>query len=87
MKRKTASVILAAAFGFCVLGGCASTNEIKALQAQTQQALQEAQAAKQQCQSNAQAAEAAATRAEQAADRAEAMANKCENIFLKHMKK
>ncbi len=87
MKKKLMGLLLATGFGLCVLGGCASTNEIKALQAQTQQALQQAQAAQQQCTSSAQSAEAAAQRAEQAADRAEAMANKCESIFMKHMRK
>lgn len=87
MLRRWLVLCMVVAFGLSFIGGCASTKEIKDLQAQTQQALQQAQAAQQQCASSAQAAEAAAQRAEQAADRAEAMANKCESIFMKHMKK
>lgn len=86
MKR-VMSLLFVVAMAFTMFAGCASTDEIKKLQADTNTALAAAQAAQQQCQASAQSAESAARRAEAAASKAEAMAAKVEQIFMKHMKK
>ncbi|SMC17604.1 hypothetical protein SAMN02746041_00356 [Desulfacinum hydrothermale DSM 13146] len=86
MKRILAVFFVVALCG-AMLGGCASQNTIKQLQANQDQIMQRLDSLEKSQMDNTQQCEDAARRAEAAADRAEAMANKCESIFMKHMKK
>ncbi|HAA05627.1 MAG TPA: hypothetical protein DCZ69_16275 [Syntrophobacteraceae bacterium] len=86
MKRIIA-VVFVIALAFTMISGCASIQEVKKLQADTQAALDRAQSIESKCAADAQSAAASARRAEDAANKAEAMANKCESIFMKHMRK
>ena len=86
MKRILA-VLFVIALAFTMISGCASVQEVKKLQADTQAALDRAQSIEQKCAADAQSAAASARRAEDAANKAEAMAQKCQSIFMKHMKK
>jgi hypothetical protein len=86
MKRVIA-VLFVIALAFTMISGCASLQDVKKLQADTQAALDRAQSIEQKCAADAQSAAASARRAEDAANKAEAMAQKCQSIFMKHMKK
>jgi DNA polymerase III psi subunit len=89
-------LVLSLALAFSLMS-CATTNQMKMLEEQVQQASQDAKEAKAMAQDSsqqAQQADASAVRAEKAADaaaasaqKAEDMANKAEAIFNQQMKK
>lgn len=89
-------LVLSIALAFSLMS-CATTEQIKMLEQQVQQASQDAKEAKalaQDCSQQAKQADAAAVRAENAANaaaasaqKAEDMANKAEAIFNQQMKK
>ncbi len=89
-------LVLSLALAFSLIS-CATTDQMKMLEEQVQQAGQDAKDAKamaQDCSQQAKQADAAAVRAENAADaaaasaqKAEDMANKAEAIFNQQMKK
>ena len=82
-------LVLSLALAFSLMS-CATTDQMKMLEKQVQQASQDAKEAKalaQDCSQQVKQADAAAVRAENAADKAAASAQKAEAIFNKQMKK